>query len=791
MNPTLLALTAIGALLALAVPAHSRPDTWSLPLSEKERAIEANIQARHNIMGLYPSQVEVPQDGRPVDNSTLGIGNIAHAVCWTANYLAGTSYRYAFLKREGAAAEEVAAAKARTDEIFEAVYRCQLVTGVRGLQARGYALGHGESYEERWGDGHSEDWHQGAGEYRDLRWRGSPSHHNYSDSIHGLGAYYDLAAEGPQKERCREAIDALVGYWVDNDLKIQPLDPEKPAVPILGFTDGRTPNTRIIMAIAGAKVAHHATGKPKYKECHDRLVEQYGLRGRDSFSQGESRRHGHDDAEHVFGHLDNLFRIEDDPELVAYYRVVADALWANHKDDAQSLFTYIYLGSNPECPDREKGLADALGSLRTWPTDTTLFPVMNSLRGEVEQAGGGLSKEPLPLNEAAWDNEYIWKGHLYRLDGWHSRPIVSVSVSAEDEYVMYACDAAGDIYQTRDNAESWRCISDDVPAPARHLCALGPVRMVAAATDGGLYLTTTGGYTWQQCPLPGNSGTPREVKVDPGNRLVLYVTTDRGIYRSKDFGPEHLGEEWECLSSGLPRNADVTYAIGISEAETLVYALLDGVIYTKTPGAADWTRGATLGPLEHVDPYPWLVVDPSNPRVAYTGFRTDFMGGVRSLLSKTTDGGATWTVDVGSLTRAYAEGNLMAILARLVEGEFFSFTVDPRESGTLYAGTQKGLMRSADGGDTWQAHSSGLDIPWVTNVMAPAHTSLVLVGTLAGLYQSADGGESFTYANLRCQFEKNTVREIGGAAHIDAYWLGRYHGFIDQETADAPPGEWE
>ena len=39
---------------------------------------------------------------------------------------------------------------------------------------------------------------------------GDPSHHNYSDSIHGLCQYYDLAAEGDQKERCREAIDALV-----------------------------------------------------------------------------------------------------------------------------------------------------------------------------------------------------------------------------------------------------------------------------------------------------------------------------------------------------------------------------------------------------------------------------------------------------------------------------------------------------------------------------------------------------------------------------------------------------
>ncbi|MFH1881553.1 MAG: hypothetical protein ABIL62_02420 [Planctomycetota bacterium] len=77
---------------------------------------------------------------------------------------------------------------------------------------------------------------------------GDPSHHNYSDSIHGLGQYYTLAAEGEQKDRAREAIDALVGYWVDNDLKIAKYDSSLPAVPILGFTDGRTLNTRVMMA---------------------------------------------------------------------------------------------------------------------------------------------------------------------------------------------------------------------------------------------------------------------------------------------------------------------------------------------------------------------------------------------------------------------------------------------------------------------------------------------------------------------------------------------------------------
>jgi len=36
------------------------------------------------------------------------------------------------------------------------------------------------------------------------------------------------------------------------------------------------------------------------------------------------------------------------------------------------------------------------------------------------------------------------------------------------------------------------------------------------------------------------------------------------------------------------------------------------------------------------------------------------------------------------------------------------------------------------------------------------------------------------------QFEKNTRRELGGAAFVDAFWRGMWYGFIDEETAKTP-----
>ena len=72
---------------------------WRKPLSTKEREIEANILQRHNILGLYPSMVEVPIDGSSVDITTSApFSDAVHAVAWTSHYLAGASYRYAWLR---------------------------------------------------------------------------------------------------------------------------------------------------------------------------------------------------------------------------------------------------------------------------------------------------------------------------------------------------------------------------------------------------------------------------------------------------------------------------------------------------------------------------------------------------------------------------------------------------------------------------------------------------------------------------------------------------------------------
>jgi photosystem II stability/assembly factor-like uncharacterized protein len=129
-----------------------------------------------------------------------------------------------------------------------------------------------------------------------------------------------------------------------------------------------------------------------------------------------------------------------------------------------------------------------------------------------------------------------------------------------------------------------------------------------------------------------------------------------------------------------------------------------------------------------------LAVDPRDPDTVYAGLRE---GGVR----RTTDAGGTW-VDTA-----------------LPESSVFSLAVSAVD-GAVYAGTEPSrLFRSDDQGRTWRELEALLDLPsrptwsfpprpWTSHVRwiapSPHDAGLLLVGIeLGGLMRSSDGGASW------------------------------------------------
>jgi len=88
-------------------------------------------------------------------------------------------------------------------------------------------------------------------------------------------------------------------------------------------------------------------------------------------------------------------------------------------------------------------------------------------------------------------------------------------------------------------------------------------------------------------------------------------------------------------------------------------------------------------------------------------------------------------------------------------GSVYCIVPDPFAVSTIYAGTRHGVVRSSDGGATWQPSASGMPSVKVTTIAADTTTPGTLyAGTLTdtgvesvGIFKSIDGGATWTAIN--------------------------------------------
>ncbi|MGQ9730973.1 MAG: WD40/YVTN/BNR-like repeat-containing protein [Candidatus Zipacnadales bacterium] len=257
-----------------------------------------------------------------------------------------------------------------------------------------------------------------------------------------------------------------------------------------------------------------------------------------------------------------------------------------------------------------------------------------------------------------------------------------------------------------------------VPDPAE------PTRVWActgqwASNEGDVCRSTDHGLTWQvvghvKSGLP--NGQTRVLRLDPGSPLAarhLYVTCKGyGVYRSTDNG-----ETWECINGDLPVEA-VGGICGLlldpADAQHIRIALggspLTGAgIYETTDGGTRWrkiNRSMEFGDIQDLDmgeSFDTLYVCQRQlydrkaiPPVLRPGG-----------LFVSHDGGITWE--------------------QLLDYHFtHRLTVSPLDPRVLYVGTTDhpyhddsiaaGLLKSEDGGRTWQTENSGLSSLQITAI---------------------------------------------------------------------------
>jgi hypothetical protein len=334
-----------------------------MTLAQKAEAFEQRIRARHDRYGLTASS-HLPVSG---DLSSNRMRDDDNDGLWTAVYAAAECFRYAVTKSPEALAN---ARKA-----VEAVMFLEQVTGRPGFPARSFI---------RKGDPmpHGGEWHWTAdGQYY---WKGDTS----SDEIVGhffiYSIAYDLLPDANLKKRIAATAKRIMDHIIDHGYYLVDLD-GKPT--LWGFWAperlAREPDEKALNSLqllSFLKTTAHLTGEARYETEYKKVA--WDFKYADWLTRvNEFRKEmNYSDEELAMLPYYCVLQYERDPALLKAYRTGIDEWWNNSQREANPLWTFIYLTSEPKA---NVDLAAAVWTLCRMPMDTIEWSVRNSHRADI------------------------------------------------------------------------------------------------------------------------------------------------------------------------------------------------------------------------------------------------------------------------------------------------------------------------------------------------------------------------------------------------------------------------
>lgn len=257
-----------------------------------------------------------------------------------------------------------------------------------------------------------------------------------------------------------------------------------------------------------------------------------------------------------------------------------------------------------------------------------------------------------------------------------------------------------------------------------------------ATAENGLVYSLDAGDSWQQAKTL-NAGRIGAVAVDPKNKCTVYAARANEIYKT-----ETCGRDWNKVFFDPRTDKRFTQIVVDWFNPTILYAgTTEGDVFKSSDAGLSWSTSKRIegAAVTH------MLMDPRDSRLLYVG--TNGSG-----IWKTTDGGVTWTQINKQFGDDFRDARRVTKIA-----------LDPKTANVIYVVSKYGIIKSDDGGETWNGLNLTAPPGTITiNALAidPINPKRMIYTGPSTLSMTSDGGVTWSAKKL-------PTTRIGSALLID------------------------